>query len=206
MGTGTFTRNRAWYQTVIWDEYALRHAFLTLIPTFTFGFPLYWYGTFINRELEQNFAATMYMMDYENRRNRLTHCMIMEHFEMHVEKVKDLLDNIKQEGFEKTFDYELKNPFTEFVKEDKPELSEELLAEIDEFTGMTGTVDEMIETMNLAHWERQRLEQLIHRRKDPGAPYKYINRLKTAINDEVEHTQHDPWEGTAPSEMKGYRF
>ncbi len=191
MGTGTFTRNRAWYQTVIWDEYALRHAYLTLIPTFTFAIPLYWYGAFLNRDLEQNFAATMYAMDYENRRNRLTHNMIMENFELHVDKVKDMLDEVRKEGFEKVFEYELKNPTTEIPKDREVVWNEEMLAELDEYSGLTGTIDEIVETQDLTHWQRTGLESMVRRRKNPKTPYKYLNSAGL-YSDKVEHANVDP--------------
>ena len=57
------------------------------------------YGAFINRDLENNFAAKMYQLDYEHRRNRLTHNMIMEHFEQHTEICEDILDDVKNRGY-----------------------------------------------------------------------------------------------------------
>jgi len=41
----------------------------------------------------------MYQLDFENNRNRLTHNLIMEHFEMHTEKVEEILDSVKQKGY-----------------------------------------------------------------------------------------------------------
>lgn len=52
----------------------------------------------MNRDLEANFAAKMYQLDYENSRNRLLHNLIMEHFELHVEKVDSILDSVKENG------------------------------------------------------------------------------------------------------------
>ena len=103
MGGVNFTRNRAWWHTAIWDEYGQRHQYVMIIPTFALLIPYYWYGSFMNRDLEQNYAAKMYELDYENKRNRLTHNLIMEHFETHVENTMDLLDEIKYKGFEYTF-------------------------------------------------------------------------------------------------------
>ena len=40
----------------------------------------------------------MYQLDFENKRNRLTHNMIMEHFEQHTEMCEDILSDIKVRG------------------------------------------------------------------------------------------------------------
>ena len=45
-----------------------------------------------------NFAAKMYQLDYEHKRNRLTHNMIMEHFETHVEIADEILTQVKEKG------------------------------------------------------------------------------------------------------------
>ena len=56
------------------------------------------YGAFINRDLEINFAAKMYQLDFENKRNRLTHNLIMEHFEQHTEIGEEILDQVRTRG------------------------------------------------------------------------------------------------------------
>lgn len=97
------TRNRAWWHTAIWDEYGQRQQYLSLFICFFTMIPYYYHGAKINRDLEQNFAAKMYQLDYEQKRNRLTHNLIMEHFETHVEATQDLLDEVQQNGFEEIF-------------------------------------------------------------------------------------------------------
>ena len=193
MGGVNFTRNRAWWHTAIWDEYGQRHQYLCLIPTFAFMIPLYWYGSFINRELEQNYAAKMYQLDYENRRNRLTHNLIMEHFESHVEKVQDILDQVKAEGFEKAFEYEIKNPPNEFIQDSLPFQNEEYWAEFFEHTGLTQTIDDFIEHNNLPYWKRVEFEKHIIRRKTPYAPYKYLNQVGHFGGKDINHTYVDPY-------------
>lgn len=195
MGGVNFTRNRAWWHTAIWDEYGQKHQYFALFPTFIMMIPMYYYGTFINRELEQNFAAKMYTIEYENRRNRLTHTMIMEHFEMHVEKVQDILDQVKDEGFEKTFENEIKNPNNEIVKERiHPEFNEEYLAELDEHSGLTGFIDELKEHFDMPYWMRQKLDMHVRRRKLPYTPFKYINRINIDNLQDIQHYYADPYE------------
>jgi hypothetical protein len=194
MGGVNFTRNRAWWHTAIWDEYGQRHQYLCILPTMAFLIPLYWYGTFINRELEQNFAAKMYQLDYENKRNRLTHNMIMEHFETHVEKVQEILDEVKIDGFEKAFEYEIKHPGSELMPEPLLEnFNDDILAEIDEYSGLTAFVDQVKEHFDLPYWIRQEMDTHIKRRKYPHAPYKYIDKVSLELVDNLHHVYYDPW-------------
>ncbi len=192
MGGVNFTRNRAWWHTAIWDEYGQRHQYLALIPTFIYMIPLYWYGSFVNRELEQCYAAKMYQLEYENKRMRLTHNLVMEHFETHVEQVQDILDDVKKEGFEKAFEHEIKNPFTEYVHEDMPQVSKEFYAELAEYSGLTQAVDDFIEHFDIPLWKRQEFEKHIVRRKNPFAPYEHINKIQKHEADDILHTYNDP--------------
>ena len=45
----------------------------------------------MNRNFEQTMARTYYGWEYYDKRNRMTHNMIMEHFEMHKEDLEDLI-------------------------------------------------------------------------------------------------------------------
>jgi len=193
MGGVNLTRNRAWWHTAIWDEYGQRHQYLCFIPTFLFMFPTYWYGSFINRALEQNWGAKMYQLEFENRRNRLTHNMIMEHFESHVEKVQDILDDIKSEGFEKAFEHEIKNPFTETIKDEIPDFKDEYFAELAEYVGLTSSIDELLEHKDLPYWQRVELEKLVPRRKTPVAEFTYLNQHRLPSEFPVFHTYLDPY-------------
>jgi hypothetical protein len=163
--------------------------------------PLYWYGASANRNIEQNYAAKMYALDYENRRNRMTHNMIMEHFEIHVEKVQDLLDQIKENGFEKTFEYELNNP-AEKVEARHPvgPVSKEFRAELEEFTGITALVDEIKEHSDIPYWLRQELEQHVNRRQNPGTPYKVLPKHNVDMHrwHSMAHYYVDPFEKYTP--------
>ena len=176
MGGVNFTRNRAWWHTAMWDEYGQRHQYIATFPTLFLLMPLYWFGASANRNIEQNFAAKMYSLDYESRRNRLTHNMILDLFEMHVEKVQDILDEVREHGFEKAFEYELNNPSTPLPSVDDVGVqNNDLLAELDEYSGMTEYINQIREHVDMPFWLRQELDQHIVRRKHPGTPYKNLS-------------------------------
>lgn len=197
MGGVNFTRNRAWWHTAIWDEYGQRHQYMCIFPCMVFLFPMYWYGTFVNRQLEQNFAAKMYQLDYENRRNRLTHNLIMEHFESHVEKVQAILDQVKKEGFETTFAEEIKDPQGEKIPFIFPGIDEqELMAEVNETSGYTSYIDGILEHTDLPYWMRQEFNAGLARRKRPNSDYQYINQFSTFTNEYVRHVYLEPFKGS----------
>ena len=50
-----------------------------------FMIPMYLYGIHVNRLNEETFNHYMYNWQYWDKRNRLCHNMIMEHFEVHKE-------------------------------------------------------------------------------------------------------------------------
>ena len=193
MGGVNFTRNRAWWHTAIWDEYGQRHQYIAIFPTFLALMPMYHYGSCLNRELEQTFAAKMYLLDYENKRNRLTHDMIMEHFEMHVEKVQDILEQVKDKGFELAFEEEIKDPESGKIVENIPQIDEDVLGEIDEKSGLTAFVDEIKERLNVPYWIRQQLESGVHRRKVAGAPFRNMEKGSVNNNEQIKHYSIEPY-------------
>ncbi len=52
------------------------------------------YGVTLNRLNEETFAHWMYNWQYWDKRNRLCHNMIMEHFEVHKEQLEDLIVDV----------------------------------------------------------------------------------------------------------------
>ena len=91
---GYFSRNRAWVHIAFYDEYANRHIGYSAGIAIAMMVPMYWYGVYVNRTKEQTGAALMYNWQFTEKRNRLTHNLIMEHFEVHTEQVQDLLLDI----------------------------------------------------------------------------------------------------------------
>lgn len=136
----------------------------------------------------------MYQLDYENKRNRLTYNMIMEHFEAHVEGIEKLLDRVKSEGFERVFDFEIKNKYEDKKQFKQVEATQELIAEIDEFTGLTAFIDELKEHYDMPYWQRQKFDNFVVRRKEPGAPYQHINKHNLEQNEPIDHYQVNPYE------------
>ena len=198
MGGVNFTRNRAWWHTAIWDEYNQRHQYLMILPTFALLIPYYYHGCFLNRDLEQNFAAKMYQLDYEHRRNRLTHNLIMEHFETHVEQVQDILDEIKHTGFEETFKNQIETPFAKFPDEKKgsplyEEWSNDKLAEYNELTTVNKHQDKLILTGGYSLETRQKILEANPRRKYPNTPFKFLHDNPLSLTGEfVDHIVYIP--------------
>lgn len=178
MGGVNFTRNRAWWHTAIWDEYNQRHQYLMIIPTFALLIPYYWHGTFINRDLEQSYAAKMYQLDYENKRNRLTHNLIMEHFEIHTEQVMDLLDEIKKNGFENTFkeylDQQVSSPHALEMEGFSEDLSYEKQAEMNQFEQIDKRDNVLLQSGGYALETRNQIFTAHPRRQYPSAPLQFL--------------------------------
>ncbi len=198
MGGVNFTRNRAWWHTAIWDEYGQRHQYVMIIPTFAILLPYYWYGSFMNRDLEQNFAAKMYQLDYEQKRNRLTHNLIMEHFETHVEKVMDILDDVKYNGFEQTFkdylDNPLYSPYPLEMNGMEGDLSYEKTAELNQLNENDRKANAILQEGGLALNTRKKLMGTIPRRQNPNEPFKHLGvDIPLSVSKEaVSHTTAIP--------------
>ena len=113
--------------------------------------------------------------------------MIMEHFEIHVEKVQDVFDEVSAKGFEKAFEYEFNNPDSGKIVNNIPIPDQDLLGEIDEKSGMTAFVDEIKESLNVPYWVRQQLEASINRRKVPGGFYNNLSKGYVNVRDLPRH-------------------
>ena len=59
---------------------------------------MYLYGMHVNRITEQNANHMLYQWQYFDKRNRLTHNLIMEHFEVHKESLEDLILELNTKG------------------------------------------------------------------------------------------------------------
>ena len=56
------------------------------------------WGIHINREIEVNYSHKNYQHEYGPRRNRLTHSLVFEEFEMAVERWQELEAEYKEKG------------------------------------------------------------------------------------------------------------
>lgn len=156
MGSYT-TRARAWVYIAFYDEYSGRHINTAAGLSLMFFIPGYWYGIHINRVKEINYNMKYYDWNYTEKRNRLTHNMIMEHFEVHTEQLQDLLVDLNKEGA---------NVFKNLPAE-KKEVNEGLtfdeMALIDEISGLTAYVDNYVQYNKLPIHVVSRLRSHVHR-------------------------------------------
>ena len=86
-----FLRSRFWYMCMFQDEYMARDVGSVFLAIVILYYPGYVWGTHINREWEIQASHTNYHEVYAPRRNRLTHSLIFEEFEMHMEEWRKLL-------------------------------------------------------------------------------------------------------------------
>ena len=92
------TRTRAWVYIAFYDEYVGRHINTCAGLSVLFFFPMYMYGIHVNRIVDRNANHLMYNWQYFDKRNRLTHNLIMEHFEVHKESLEDLIVDLNRNG------------------------------------------------------------------------------------------------------------
>ena len=138
-----FTRTRAWVYIAFYDEYVGKNINLAAGLSMVFIIPLYWYGIHCNRVKELNNNMYYYAWRTIDKRNRLVHNMIMEHFEVHTEKLQDLLVDINKEGA-KVLD-NLPAP----ARKTLSPLSQNELAMVDEMSGLTDFVETIIRDNDL---------------------------------------------------------
>ena len=80
------TRSRAWVYIAFYDEYVGRTINTSAGLSLLFFIPSYLYGQTISRLVEREGANLAYYDDYFEKRLRLTHNLIFEHFDVHVEQ------------------------------------------------------------------------------------------------------------------------
>ena len=90
----------------------------------------------MNRLNEESFNHNMYNWQYWDKRNRLCHNMIMEHFEVHKEQLEDLIVDMKKEGPKVFMDLPMKTRDMVINIDD--------MALIDEISGLNHFVDGVI--------------------------------------------------------------
>ena len=92
------TRTRAWVYIAFYDEYVGKHINTSAGLSILFFIPMYLWGLKINRIVEHNANHGYYHWQYFDKRNRLTHNLIMEHFEVHKESLEDLIVQLNRQG------------------------------------------------------------------------------------------------------------
>ena len=88
-------RNRFWWYRSLYDDYWLRELRLSFIGGAFLWLPFYWWGIHYNREIETFISHKNYFNEVGPLRNRLTHSMIFEEFEICLEKWKNLEEEHK---------------------------------------------------------------------------------------------------------------
>ena len=131
-----FTRSRAWVYIAFYDEYAGKNINLAAGLSLVFFIPMYWYGVHCNRVKELNMNMYYYAWRTVDKRNRLVHNMVMEHFEVHTEKLQDLLVDINKQGSSILENLPKEN-------EDRGVLSINERAMIDEMSGLKDFVEQI---------------------------------------------------------------
>ena len=92
------TRTRAWVYIAFYDEYVGKHINTSAGLSILFFIPMYLWGLKINRIVEHNANHGYYHWQYFDKRSRLAHNLIMEHFEVHTEQTQDLMIELRQNG------------------------------------------------------------------------------------------------------------
>jgi hypothetical protein len=125
----------------------------------------------VNRLAEQNFNHMLYNWQFFDKRNRLCHNMIMEHFEVHKEQLEDLLIEVEKRG---------PVVFTELPPEPKPEpvVTMNDLALIDEMSGLNLFMDNFMKTNNMSESQRARIESRLVRYNGEKPKEIAINEMK----------------------------
>ncbi len=78
-------RNRFWWYRSLYDDYLLREFRYTFFIAAFMWLPAYWWGIHFNREIETMIAHKVYFKRWRPRRNRLTHSLLFEEFEVDLE-------------------------------------------------------------------------------------------------------------------------
>ncbi|CDW91176.1 UNKNOWN [Stylonychia lemnae] len=164
-----FTRTRAWWYIAFYDEYVGRHINTSAGLSILLIIPLYLYGIQVNRLGEQNCNHLMYNWQFFDKRNRLCHNMIMEHFEVHKENLEDVLVELDKRG---------PKVFTELPPEveDNQPITMDDFALIDEISGLNQFMDNFMRAQDLTEMQRSRIESRLVR-------YNGTRPKEIALND-----------------------
>ncbi len=92
------SRTRAWVYIAFYDEYVGRHINTSAGAALLLIIGLYLYGINVNRKNELNANHMLYNFQYFEKRSRLTHNLIMEHFEVHKEQLENLILDLYKKG------------------------------------------------------------------------------------------------------------
>ena len=171
---GTYvSRSRAWCYIAFYDEYVGRHINTCIGSSMIFMFPFYMYGLYLNRLNEQTFNHYMYNWQYWDKRNRLCHNMIMEHFEVHKEQLEDLIVDLAKQGPKVLMDLPEK-PIDNVVT-----LND--FAIIDEISGLNSFLDRFLRNQNLPETVKERIRLQMFRYNSDKPKEVALNEMRETI-------------------------
>ncbi len=177
---GTYlSRSRAWVYIAFYDEYAGKHMNVSAGLSLVFLIPMYWYGIHCNRVKELNLNMYYYAWRNIDKRNRLVHNMVMEHFEVHTEKLQDLMLDIKKEGTKA-----LAVPDSSPV-EDSTVLTQNERAMIDEMSGLTDFVEQIVQANKVPEHMQARMRAEINY----FTPDADKAKVRYQLNKKFKHTR-----------------
>ena len=170
------TRNRAWVYIAFYDDYCGRNINMCAGLSVIFAMPLYLYGIHLNRNIEVSMRNYYYNWSHFDKRNRLCHNMIMEHFEVHTEQLQDLLIDLDKEG-----PAAFRSSVESSKDANKTTTNLDDLALMDELAGLPQFWDRVFDQLNVPVLLRQKMEARLLRYN--GAKDKDIamNELKMKL-------------------------
>ena len=169
------TRTRAWVYIAFYDEYVGRHINTCAGLSMLFFIPTYLYGIHVNRIVDRNANHMYYHWGHFDKRNRLTHNLIMEHFELHKERLEDLIIDLNDKG-PSIFDG-LKpkpSPFEKKVTMDD-------FALIDEISGLNGFLRSHLKNQAMSETQKERIRAHMVEYKSPKDKVVAMNELSIAM-------------------------
>ena len=149
------TRNRAWVYIAFYDEYVGRHINTSALATLCCLVPLYLYGIHVNRTAETCANHFLYNWQYFDKRSRLCHNMVMEHFEVHKEHLEDLIVDLEKYGPKIFADIPERREQDIITMDD--------LALIDEMSGLTLFLDNFLSSHDVPETVKERIRARIVR-------------------------------------------
>ena len=113
----------------------------------------------------------MYQWQFFDKRNRLCHNMIMEHFEVHKEQLEDVLIELEKKG---------PRVITELPPEPKENTAVTIddMALIDEISGLNDFMDNFMISHNLTQMQRERIEARMLRYKGDKPKEVALNEMR----------------------------
>ena len=117
----------------------------------------------------------MYNWQFWDKRNRLTHNMIMEHFEVHKEQLEDLIVDMKKEG-----------PKVFMDLEDKKKVSDRTMtlndfALIDEISGLNHFLDGYMKQQDLPETVKDRIRAQMFRYNSDKPKEIALNEMREVV-------------------------